>query len=48
MNAFKAKNPLTESFLVQLDVDLEGSGLECPENISKFCYSLQKGVVSDS
>ena len=27
MQALKAKNPLTESFLVQLDVDLEGSGL---------------------
>lgn len=28
MNAIKRKNPLTESFLVQLDVDLEGAGLE--------------------
>ena len=27
MNALKVKNPITESFLVQLDVDLEGSGL---------------------
>jgi hypothetical protein len=30
MQALKAKNPLTESFLVQLDVDLEGSGLRIP------------------
>ena len=30
MQALKAKNPLTESFLVQLDVDLEGSGLGIP------------------
>lgn len=30
MQALKAKNPLTESFLVQLDVDLEGSGLRLP------------------
>ena len=30
MQALKAKNPLTESFLVQLDVDLEGSGLDIP------------------
>jgi len=26
MHALKKKNPLTESFLVQLDVDLEGLG----------------------
>lgn len=30
MQALKAKNPLTESFLVQLDVDLEASGLRVP------------------
>lgn len=30
MQALKVKNPLTESFLVQLDVDLEGSGLNIP------------------
>ena len=30
MQALKAKNPLTESFLVQLEVDLEGSGLQIP------------------
>lgn len=30
MQALKAQNPLTESFLVQLDVDLEGSGLDLP------------------
>jgi hypothetical protein len=28
MQVLKTKNPLTESFLVQLDVDLEGSGLD--------------------
>lgn len=28
MHAIKRKNPLTESFLVQLDVDLEGAGLD--------------------
>lgn len=31
MNAMKAKNPLTESFLVQLDVDLESLGLRDPK-----------------
>lgn len=28
MHALKRKNPLTESFLVQLDVDLEGAGID--------------------
>jgi hypothetical protein len=27
LNALKNKNPLTESFLVQLDVDLDGTGI---------------------
>ena len=27
LNAMKNKNPLTESFLVQLDVDLDGTGI---------------------
>lgn len=31
MNALKKKNPLTESFLVQLDVDLEGLRLRNPK-----------------
>lgn len=36
MQAIKRKNPLTESFLVQLDVDLEGAGLhEASESIRK-------------
>jgi len=30
MNALRLLNPLTESFIVQLDVDLEGSGLDIP------------------
>ncbi|KAF3893762.1 Binuclear zinc transcription factor [Trichophyton interdigitale] len=39
MNALKRKIPLAESFLVQLDVDLEGSGLMTDEGVSKFSYS---------
>lgn len=36
MQAVKRKNPLTESFLVQLDVDLEGAGFtEVSESIRK-------------
>ena len=30
MHALKRKNPLTESFLVQLAVDLESAGLNIP------------------
>ncbi|KAJ5217321.1 hypothetical protein N7468_010329 [Penicillium chermesinum] len=41
LNAMKVKNPLTESFLVQLDVDLEGVGIKAI-NPSKFnvAYAL--------
>lgn len=39
MNALKRKVPLAESFLVQLDVDLEGSGLMTDEGVSRFSYS---------
>lgn len=50
MNALKRRNPLTESFLVQLDVDLEALGLRIPKLKSAFprshdsvgfpCYTL--------
>ncbi|KAE8453812.1 hypothetical protein EG329_009324 [Mollisiaceae sp. DMI_Dod_QoI] len=39
MNALKKKNPLTESFLVQLDVDLEGLGMRNSKYKSVFAYS---------
>lgn len=39
MTVIKKKNPLTESFLVQLDVDLEGAGLE---DSRKFRDSSEK------
>lgn len=45
MHALKKKNPLTESFLVQLEVDLEGTGMDDPNNTKKFAFSLKKGVV---
>ncbi|EXJ58924.1 hypothetical protein A1O7_06354 [Cladophialophora yegresii CBS 114405] len=38
MQVLKTKNPLTESFLVQLDVDLEGSGLDIPTNYSRWKF----------
>jgi hypothetical protein len=36
MNALKKRNPLTESFLVQLDVDLEALGVRIPKLRSAF------------
>ena len=45
MGHIKKKNPLTESFLVQLDVDLAGM-LDSPAVNSRFPYSLKTGVVS--
>lgn len=33
LNAMKSKNPLTESFLVQLDVDLDGTGIRAIDNL---------------
>jgi hypothetical protein len=36
MNALKRRNPLTESFLVQLDVDLEALGMKIPKLRSAF------------
>ena len=38
MMALRLKNPLTESFLVQLDVDLEGSGLNIPSPLGANRY----------
>ncbi|CAG7927163.1 unnamed protein product [Penicillium olsonii] len=34
LNAMKGKNPLTESFLVQLDVDLDGTGIRALDDRS--------------
>ncbi|KAI9799033.1 MAG: hypothetical protein M1826_005608 [Phylliscum demangeonii] len=45
MQILKRKNPLTESFLVQLEVDLEGAGLDDPMKQSSFSYGLKKGVA---
>lgn len=45
MHAIKRKNPLTESFLVQLDVDLEGAGLD---NTTELRASIPAGQNSHS
>ncbi|KAF3929340.1 hypothetical protein AA313_de0210079 [Arthrobotrys entomopaga] len=44
MGHLKKLNPLTESFLVQLDVDMIGS-MDNPENNARFPYGLKKGAA---
>jgi len=44
MQVLKDKNPLTESFLVQLDVDLEGSGLDITPNYSRWKFGRRPPV----
>ena len=46
MQALKRKNPLTESFLVQLDVDLEGAGIDVGQRNTNF-YKKPPIVCSD-
>ncbi|KAI0388807.1 fungal-specific transcription factor [Xylariaceae sp. FL0594] len=48
MNALKRKNPLTESFLVQLDVDLEALGLRIPKLKSAFPRSTDSPVPGNN
>jgi hypothetical protein len=45
MNALKKKNPLTESFLLQLDVDLEGMGIDVGQRAPDYSR-FSGGVVS--
>lgn len=45
MQVLKTKNPLTESFLVQLDVDLEGTGLDVASH-SRYKFG-QRPLVSN-
>ena len=44
MNVLKRKNPLTESFLIQLDVDLEGLGIN--KQTYKAVFAVDKSNVS--
>lgn len=47
MHAIKRKNPLTESFLVQLDVDLESAGLEDTKSLrAKIVTKPQQATKS--
>lgn len=45
MNILKRRNPLSESFLMQLSLELEGSGLDGLLHNSSFSDSMMKGVV---
>ncbi|KAK4507248.1 hypothetical protein PRZ48_000983 [Zasmidium cellare] len=46
MHAIKRKNPLTESFLVQLDVDLEGAGLEDSDSLRAQMQKTRDSVAN--
>ncbi|KAJ5606171.1 hypothetical protein N7510_008952 [Penicillium lagena] len=52
LNAMKSKNPLTESFLVQLDVDLEGTGIRAVNprfaESAKHAAQIMQSFCSDS
>jgi hypothetical protein len=45
MHALKRKNPLTESFLVQLDVDLEGMNIDVGPKVDA---SVKARMVSNN
>lgn len=46
MGALKKRNPLTESFLVQLDVDLEALGTRIPKLRAAFPRNMETSTVS--
>lgn len=48
LNAMKNKNPLTESFLVQLDVDLDGTGIRALDDKQKTNLSAAHSMVVGS
>ncbi|KAJ5280986.1 hypothetical protein N7478_006358 [Penicillium angulare] len=50
LNAMKSKNPLTESFLIQLDVDLEGTGLrtEISKSSPAYIHQTMKTYYGDN
>ena len=46
MRALQGKNPLTESFLVQLRMDIEGSGLDSLLQNPDYSSQYVEGIVS--
>ena len=47
MSALRRKNPLTESFMVQLNLDIEGSGLDILLHNPDFTSVAQSNQVID-
>lgn len=45
MNVLKRRNPLSESFLMQLSMDMEGTGLDTLLHNLDFSSSMVKGPV---
>lgn len=45
LTAMKNKNPLTESFLVQLDVDLDGTGIRALDDRQRTNMSAAHSMV---
>jgi hypothetical protein len=45
MTALQAMNPLAASFLVQLDVELEGTGLEASRDDARYQPRFEKSAV---
>lgn len=48
MHAIKKRNGLTESFIAQLDLDMESAGIPNPNYEGSLQAMIQKGVVSAS
>jgi len=46
LDAMKTKTPLTESFLVQLDIDLEGTGIRAIDNLKSGSAYVVEAMVS--
>lgn len=46
MNALKKANPLTESFLIQLSLDVQGNGLAITLHGENFSAQQKAGMVS--
>lgn len=45
MQALKRRNPLSESFLIQLGLDIEGTGLDVLLQNPEMSSSMMKGTV---
>lgn len=48
MHAISRKNPLTESFIAQLELDMESAGVKNPSHLSGLERLQKRGVVSSN